>query len=133
MDRKAPMIMPSKVTAQLTEDQQHATLTSQVNNQSLTPSTAAIQFTLTLKMTLITVNSNSPIQDNIHPDDHTQAAYENCYYQSSRFFQDLSLNVKEAFHHIITTYLEKYSLHFQIFSLKRVLVFYLVHPVFSIT
>ena len=84
-------------------------------------------------MTLITVNYNSPIQDNIHPDDHTQAAYENCYYRSSRFFQDLSLNVKEAFHHIITTYLEKYSLHFQIFSLKRVLVFYLVHLVFSIT
>ena len=84
MDRNAPMtwrvIIPSKVTAQLTEDQQHATLTSQVNSQSLTPSTAAIQFTLTLKMTLITVNYNSPIQDNIHPDDHTQAAYENCYY-----------------------------------------------------
>ena len=24
----------------------------------------------------VTVNNNSPIQDNVHPDDHTQLAYE---------------------------------------------------------
>ena len=40
------------------------------------------QHTLTLKMTStqvvkmsVTVNNNSPIQDYIHPDDHTQPTY----------------------------------------------------------
>ena len=54
-------------------------LTNQVNNQSLRPSTDVIQLTLTLKMTTaevvemsVTVNNNSPIQDYLHPDDHTQ-------------------------------------------------------------
>ena len=44
------------------------------------PSTDVIQLTLTLKMTIaqvvktsVTVN-NSPIQDFVHPDDHTQPA-----------------------------------------------------------
>ena len=43
------------------------------------PSTDVIQLTLTLKMTTaqvvetsVTVNNNSPIQDNFHPDDQTQ-------------------------------------------------------------
>ena len=42
-----------------------------------------IQLTLTLKMTiaqvvetLVTVNDNSPIQDNVHPDDQTQPPLE---------------------------------------------------------
>ena len=42
-----------------------------------------IQLTLTLKMTTaqvvetsVTVNNISPIQDYIHPDDHTQPTYE---------------------------------------------------------
>ena len=42
-----------------------------------------IQLTLTLKMTTaqvvetsVTVNSNSPIQDYIHPDDQIQPAFE---------------------------------------------------------
>jgi len=42
-----------------------------------------IQLTLTLKMftaqiveTSVTVNNNSPIQDYVHPDDHTQPTYE---------------------------------------------------------
>ena len=46
------------------------------------PSTDVIQLTLTLKMTTtqvvetsVTVN-NSPIQDYVHPDDHTQPTYE---------------------------------------------------------
>ena len=41
------------------------------------------QLTLTLKMTTaqvvetsVTVNNNSPIQDYVHPDDHTQPIYE---------------------------------------------------------
>ena len=57
-------------------------LTNQVNNQSSTPSTDVIQLTLTLKMTnapvvemSVTVN-NSPIQDYVHPDDHTQPTYK---------------------------------------------------------
>ena len=58
-------------------------LTNQVNNQSSTPSTDVIQLTLTLKMTTalvvemsVTVNNNSPIQDYVHPDDHTQPTYK---------------------------------------------------------
>ena len=58
-------------------------MTNQVNNQSLIPSTDAIQLTLTLKMTTaqvvemsVTVNKNSPIQDYVHQDDHTQPTYE---------------------------------------------------------
>ena len=42
-----------------------------------------LQYTLTLKMTTaqvvetsVTVNNNSPIQDYVHPDDHTQPTYE---------------------------------------------------------
>ena len=58
-------------------------MTTQINNQSLIPSTYMIQLTLTLKMTAaqvvktsVTVNNNSPIQDYVHPDDHTQPTYE---------------------------------------------------------
>ena len=58
-------------------------MTNQVDIQSLIPSTDMIQLTLTLKMTiaqvvekLVTVNNNSPIQDNIHPDNHTQTTYK---------------------------------------------------------
>ena len=47
------------------------------------PSTDVIQLTLTLKMTTaqvvetsVSVNSNSPIQDYVHPDDQTQPTYE---------------------------------------------------------
>ena len=54
-----------------------------MNNQSLIRSTDVIQLTLTLKMTTaqvvetsLIVNNNSPIQDYVHPDDHTQATYE---------------------------------------------------------
>ena len=46
------------------------------------PSTDVIQLTLTLEMTTaqvvetsVTVN-NSPVQDYVHPDDHTQRTYE---------------------------------------------------------
>jgi len=46
------------------------------------PSTDVIQLTLTLKMTtaqvvetLVTVNNNSPIQDQVHPDDRTQLTF----------------------------------------------------------
>ena len=55
----------------------------QINNHSLRPSTHVIQITTTLKMptaqvmeTSVTVNSNSPIQDYAHPDDHTRPAFE---------------------------------------------------------
>ena len=48
-------------------------------NQSIIPSTDMTQLTLTLKMTTaqvvqtsVTVNNNSPIQDDVHPDDQTQ-------------------------------------------------------------
>ena len=47
------------------------------------PSTDVIQLTLTLEMTTaqvvetsVTVNNNSPIQDDFHRDDHTQPTYE---------------------------------------------------------
>ena len=47
------------------------------------PSTDVIQLILTLQMTTAqvvetsdTVNNNSPIQDNFHPDDLTQPTYE---------------------------------------------------------
>ena len=60
-----------------------ASLTNQVNNQSLIPSTDEIQLSLTLKMTTaqvvetsVTVKNNSPIQDYVHPDDQTQATYK---------------------------------------------------------
>ena len=53
-----------------------------VNNQSLIPSTDVKQLTLTLKMTTaqvvetsVTINNSSPIQDYVHPDDHTQLTY----------------------------------------------------------
>ena len=46
------------------------------------PSTDVIQLTLTLKMTSaqvvetpVTVINNSPIQDFVHPNDHTQPTY----------------------------------------------------------
>ena len=46
-------------------------------------STDVMQLTFTLKMTtaqvvetLVTVNNNSPIQDYVHPDDHTQPTCE---------------------------------------------------------
>ena len=42
-----------------------------------------IQITLTLKMTnaqvvkmSVTINNNSPIQDYVHPDDHTQPTFK---------------------------------------------------------
>ena len=42
-----------------------------------------IIFFFTLKMTIaqvsFTVNSNSPIQDYVHPDDHIQPTYESSY------------------------------------------------------
>ena len=55
----------------------------QLENQSIIPSTDAIQLTLALKMTTaqvvektsVTVNNNSPIQDYVHLDDHTQPRY----------------------------------------------------------
>ena len=47
------------------------------------PSTDVIQLTLTLKMTTaqvvetsVNVNNNSPIQDNVLPDDQTQPTFE---------------------------------------------------------
>ena len=56
---------------------------NQVNNQSLISSTDVIQLTLTLKMTTtqvvetsVTANNNSPIQDYVHPDNHTQPTYD---------------------------------------------------------
>ena len=39
-------------------------------------STDLLQLTLTSKMS-VTVNNNSPIQDYVHPDDHTQPTYNN--------------------------------------------------------
>ena len=58
-------------------------MTNQTNNQTLIPSTDMIQFTLTLKMTnaqvvemSVTVNNNSPIQDDGHPHDHPQPAHK---------------------------------------------------------
>ena len=54
-----------------------------INNHSLRPSPDVIHLTLTLKMTTaqvvetsLTVNNNSPIQDCVHPNDHTQPAHE---------------------------------------------------------
>ena len=54
-----------------------------VNDESLIPSTDVIQLTLNLKMTTaqvversVTVNKNSPIQDKVHQEDHTQPTYE---------------------------------------------------------
>ena len=58
-------------------------MSNQVNNQSLIPSTDVIQLTMTLKTTAaqvvetsVTVNNNSPIQNYIHPDNHTQPTNE---------------------------------------------------------
>ena len=60
-------------------------MTNQVNNQSLIPSTDMTQITLTQQMTTAqvvemsgAVNNNSPIQDYVHPDNHTQPSYI-CY------------------------------------------------------
>ena len=57
-------------------------MTNQVNNKSLIPSTDTIELTLTLKMTTaqvvetsVIVDNNSPIQDYIHPEDHTEPTY----------------------------------------------------------
>ena len=51
--------------------------------QSIILSTDVMQLTLTRKMTTaqvvkmsVTVNDNSPIQDYVHPHDHTQPSYE---------------------------------------------------------
>ena len=62
-------------------------LINQINNQSIIPSTDAIQLTLTLKMTTaqvvetsVTVNNNSPIQDYVHPDDQTQPTFVIIFY-----------------------------------------------------
>ena len=53
------------------------------NNQGIIPSTGVMQLTLTMKMTtaqvfetLVTVNSNSPIQDYVHPGNQTQPTFE---------------------------------------------------------
>ena len=61
-------------------------MTNQINNQSIIPSTDVIQLTLTLKTTTaqvvetsVTVNNNSPIQNYVHPDDHTQATFVNVF------------------------------------------------------
>ena len=61
-------------------------MTNQVNNQSLIPSTDTMELTLTLKMTTaqvvetsVIVNNNSPIQDYVHPEDHTEPTY-NLYF-----------------------------------------------------
>ena len=58
-------------------------MTNQVDIQRLIPSTDVIQLTLTLKMTTarvvetsVIINNNSPIQDSIHPDNHTQPTYK---------------------------------------------------------
>ena len=57
-------------------------MSNQINNQIIIPRTDVIQLTLTLKMTTVqvvetsvTVN-NSPIQDDIHPDNQTQPTFE---------------------------------------------------------
>ena len=57
-------------------------LANQVNDESLILSVDVIQVTLTLKMTTaqvvetsVAVN-NSPLQDCVHPDDHTQTTFE---------------------------------------------------------
>ena len=57
-------------------------MSNQINNQIIIPPTDVIQLTLTLKVTTaqvvetsVTVN-NSPIQDNIHPDNQTQPTFE---------------------------------------------------------
>ena len=62
------------------------TLTNQIINQSIIPSTNVLQLTLTLKMTTaqvvetsVTVNNNSPIQDYVHTDDQTQPTFEIIY------------------------------------------------------
>ena len=51
--------------------------------QSIIPSTDVMQLTLTRKITTplvvetsVIVNNNSPIQDYVHPHDHTQPSYE---------------------------------------------------------
>ena len=56
-------------------------MTNKINNQSIIPSTNVIQLTLTLKMstaqvveTPVTVNTNSPIQNYVHP--HDQPTFE---------------------------------------------------------
>ena len=56
---------------------------NQDNNQSIIPSTDVIELTSTLKMTTaqvvetsVAVINNRPIQDYVHPDNHTQLAYE---------------------------------------------------------
>ena len=58
-------------------------MTNKINNQSIIPSTNVIQLTLTLKMstaqvveTPVTVNTNSPIQNYVHPDDQSQPTFE---------------------------------------------------------
>ena len=62
---------------------------------SLIPSTDVIQLTLTLKMTTakvvktsVTVSNNSPIQDDLQPDDHTQPT---CTYGMTPGFKPFSL------------------------------------------
>ena len=58
-------------------------MTNPVNKQSLIPSNDVTQLTSTLKMTTaqvvetsVAVNNNIPIQDYVHPDDHTKPTYE---------------------------------------------------------
>ena len=58
-------------------------MTNKINNQSIIPSTNVIQLTLTLTMstaqvveTPVTVNTNSPIQNYVHPDDQSQPTFE---------------------------------------------------------
>ena len=58
--------------------------------QSIIPSTDVMQLTLTRNITTaqvvktsVTVNNNSPIQDYVHPDDHTEPSYEGSSLQAS--------------------------------------------------
>ena len=62
------------------------------------PSSDVIQLTLTLKITTaqvvetsVTINNNSPIQDYVYPDDHTQPTYLLTYL--IKFFSDLKKTV----------------------------------------
>ena len=64
------------------------------------PSTDVIQFTLTLKMTTaqvvetsVTVNSNSPIQDYVHPDYQTQLTLEVSIAMFLQIQSDMQLHI----------------------------------------
>ena len=77
-----------------------AKLTNQVNNQSLIPSTNALQLTLTLNMTTVHVvetsvtDNNSPIQNYTHPDDHIPPNYDNYLFY---YAQPQDMKLSETF------------------------------------